>query len=186
MKIKLPWASGHQQGSASGFWCVIESVDVNSCQPFIIHLLLPLREVALLLTSRLLFHPGPSVFLSPSLLAFSFCCAAKDHFWVTSTTLCPPYRLWAVQLCHFVLRICTPLPRDHKVPWHSLTLEGDDWMFQFLSSVCALLSDQCDVPPGPCQPWRSHIEEIRLSLTKLLWISSEKEIPALLLLLAQL
>lgn len=48
-------------------------------------------------------------------------------------------------------------------------------MFQFLSSVSALLSDQCDVPPGPCQPERSHIEEIHLILTKLYCISSEKK-----------
>lgn len=64
-KMKLPSASGHHQGSASSFWCVTESVDVNSCRPFIIHLLLSLREVALLLTSRLLSHPCPSVFCFP-------------------------------------------------------------------------------------------------------------------------
>lgn len=118
--------------------------------------------------------PAPLFFCFPFSWLLVSAAQQRNRFWVTSATLCPRYHPWAVQLCHFVLRICPPLPRDRKVPWHSLTLEEDDWMFQFLSSICALLSDQSDVPPGPCQPWRSHIEEIHLSLTKLHCMSSEK------------
>lgn len=65
MKMKLPSASGHHRASASSSWRVIESVCVNICRPFIIRLLPSLREVPLLLTSRLVFYPGPSGFCFP-------------------------------------------------------------------------------------------------------------------------
>lgn len=69
MQIKLIWASGQLKGSTSHFWYVTEWVDVNTCQPFIIHLLLFLWARFLYSSPLACFLIAALCFLFPSCLA---------------------------------------------------------------------------------------------------------------------